>query len=611
MRRDAVRVTSRIVSRRDLDFLLYELLDVESLCRRPRFAEHSRDTFAAAIDTAMAIAEEKFAPHNRKADESEPRFREGRVEMIPEVGEAVRAFADAGFIAATYDTEQGGMQLPFTVAVACLGIFRGANVSTDAYGSLTQGAADLVNEFGTPAQRSKYLEPMLTGRFCGTMVLTEPQAGSSLADVATLATPREDGTWSIKGSKIFISAGDHEITENIVHCVLARTPGAPRGVKGISLFIVPKHRVNDDGSLGPRNDVSLAGLIHKMGFRGTTSTMLNFGERGACVGELLGELNQGLACMFQMMNGARIGVGLGAAALGYTAYLHALEYARERHQGREGRDPAEAPVPIVRHADVRRMLLAQKSIAEGAYALCLYAALLHDRSQHDATEVERREASQLLDLLTPVVKAWPSQHCVEANSLAIQVHGGYGYTRDYPVEQFFRDNRLNAIHEGTNGIQAIDLLGRKVFGAHGEAIGVLEREINAAVAAAEACGGDTDLGRETAEHAAMLAHAWHELVETTRILGTELRRDPRKALGNAHPYLEAFGHTVVAWLWLRQATRAAAGLASARGTDADFYQGKLAAARYFFRWELPAVAPKHALLRSLDPTCLEVQEAWL
>src|SRR5688572_30526946 len=409
MRRDSVAAQSRIVSRRDVDFLLYELLDVESLCRRPRFAEHSRDTFAAALDTAMAIAEEKFAPHNRKADENEPRFVDGRVELIPEVAEAVRAFADAGFIAATYDTEQGGMQLPFTVAMACIAIFRGANTSTDTYGSLTQGAADLVNEFGTAAQKARYLAPMLTGRFAGTMVLTEPQAGSSLADVASLATPRGDGTWSIKGSKIFITAGDHEITENIVHLVLARTPGAPKGVKGISLFIVPKHRVNDDGTPGARNDVSLAGLIHKMGFRGATSTMLNFGERGDCVGELLGEEHQGLACMFQMMNGARIGVGLGAAALGYTAYLHALDYARERRQGREGRDPAEAPVPIVRHADVRRMLLAQKAIAEGAYALCLYAALLQDRSHHDATEVERREASELLDLLTPIVKAWPSQ----------------------------------------------------------------------------------------------------------------------------------------------------------------------------------------------------------
>ena len=604
MRRDNVPLASKIVSRRDLDFLLYELLDVESLCRRPRFAEHSRETFSATLDTAFAIAEEKFAPHNRKADENEPHFRDGRVEMIPEVGEAVRAFGDAGFIAATYDVEQGGMQLPFTVAVACVGIFRGANVSTDTYGSLTQGAADLVNEFGTAAQKKKYLEPMLTGRFAGTMVLTEPQAGSSLADVSTMATSRGDGTWSIKGSKIFITAGDHEITENIVHLVLARTPGAPKGVKGISLFIVPKRRVNDDASLGTRNDVSLAGLIHKMGFRGATSTMLNFGESGECIGELLGEEHQGLACMFQMMNGARIGVGLGAAALGYTGYLHALDYARERRQGREGRDPAEAPVPIVRHPDVRRMLLAQKAIAEGAYALCLYAALLHDRSHHDETEVLRREAGQLLDLLTPIVKAWPSQHCVEANSLAIQVHGGYGYTRDYPVEQFFRDNRLNAIHEGTNGIQAIDLLGRKVFGAHGGALGLLEREVSAAASEGERAGG------ETGEQAGALAHAWHELIETTRILGTELRRDPRKALANSHPYLEVFGHPVVAWLWLRQATLAARALAKG-AEDPDFYQGKLAAARYFFRWELPSVAPKHALLRSLDTTTLEVQEAWL
>ena len=599
-----MRVASRIVSRRDLDFVLFELLAIESLCGRPRFADHSRATFGATLDTAFEIAEEKFAPHNRKADENEPRFVDGRVEMIPEVAEAVRAFADAGFIAGTYDHEQGGMQLPFTVSMACFAIFRGANTSTDTYGSLTQGAADLVNEFATAEQKRKYLAPMLTGRFTGTMVLTEPQAGSSLADVTTMATPRGDGTWSIKGSKIFITAGDHEITENIVHLVLARTPNAPKGVKGISLFIVPKRRVNDDGTSGGRNDVNLAGLIHKMGFRGATSTMLNFGERGECVGELLGEEHQGLACMFHMMNEARIGVGLGAAAVGYAGYLHALEYARERRQGREGRDPEAQPVPIIRHADVRRMLLAQKAIVEGALALCLYAAMLQDRSRHEPTEVKRRDAGLLLDLLTPIVKAWPSQHCVDANSLAIQVHGGYGYTRDYAVEQFFRDNRLNAIHEGTNGIQAIDLLGRKVFGAHGEGLGLLEREINATLAEAESTSD-----AQIVEHAQALTQAWHELIETTRVIGTELRRDARTALANAYPYLEVFGHTVVAWLWLRQALAARRGLEES-STESDFYRGKLAAARYFFRWELPATQPKHALLRSLDPTCLDVQEAW-
>ena len=597
-----MRLDSRIVSRRDLDFVLFELLEVDALCARPRFAEHSRATFAAALDTALEIAAEKFAPHNRRSDESEPRFDGERVQMIPEVKEAVRAFAEAGFIAATYDYEQGGMQLPFSIALACLGIFRGANTATDAYGSLTVGAADLIHEFGSEAQKARYLAPMLAGRFLGTMVLTEPQAGSSLADITATATPNADGTYLLKASKIFISAGDHELAENIVHLVLAKLPGAPRGVKGISLFIAPKYRVNDDGSVGCRNDVALAGLIHKMGFRGTTSTMLNFGEHGECVAELVGEPHEGLAYMFQMMNGARIGVGLGATALGYTGYLHALDYARERRQGRTGKDPAEPQVPIIRHADVRRMLLAQKAYTEGALALCLYAGTLVDRQRHAETEVERSDAGLLLDLLTPVVKAWPSQYCVEANSLAIQVHGGYGYTRDYPVEQFFRDNRLNAIHEGTNGIQALDLLGRKVFAAQGAPLGLLEREIEGTLAQARAAGDE-----EIALHAEALSHAWQEIVDTTRVIGMQLRRDTRLALANAHVYLEVFGHTLVAWLWLRQALAAHRALAA---EPSDFYRGKLAAARYFFRWELPATAPKHALLRSLDTSCLEMQEAW-
>ena len=595
-------MATQLLSRRDLDFVLFEMLHVEELCRRPRFAEHSRETFAAALDTASEIAGEKFAPHNRKSDEQEPQFDGERVTLIPEVAEAFKAFADAGFVAATYDYDQGGMQLPNAIAFACYGIFRSANTATDAYCTLTVGAADLINEFASPEQKRRYLEPMLAGRFLGTMVLTEPQAGSSLADITTTATPRADGRYAIKGSKVFISAGDHELGENIVHLVLARMPDAPRGVKGISLFIVPKHRVEADGTIGPRNDVALAGLIHKMGFRGTTSTMLNFGEKGECIGELVGEPHQGLSYMFQMMNGARIGVGLGAAALGYTGYLHALSYARERVQGRASKDPQEPQVPIVRHADVKRMLLAQKAYAEGALALCLYAGHLTDVQKHAATDVERKEAGLLLDLLTPVVKAWPSQFCVEANSLAIQVHGGYGYTREYPVEQIYRDNRLNAIHEGTNGIQALDLLGRKVFAA-GSPLGLLEREIEQTLAAA-ALVSDTEIRTQ----AAKLAEAWHDTIDTTGALRGAMQRDPRLALANASVYLEMFGHTLVAWLWLRQALVAYHGLHS--GRDVDFYRGKLSAARYFFRWELPKTAAQHALLRSLDTSCLEMEESW-
>ncbi len=388
--------------------------------------------------------------------------------------------------------------------------------------------------------------------------------------------------------------------------MLAKIPGSPPGVKGISLFIVPKHRVNADGSLGPPNDVTLSGVFHKMGYRGTISTQLSFGERGECRGELVGQPHQGLAYMFHMMNGARIGVGLGAVMIGYTSYLHALDYARERPQGRPlgAKDPRSPQVPIVQHADVRRMLLSSKSYVEGGLALCLYAARLDDELDTAASPDARREAELLLSLLTPVVKAWSSQYCLQASDLAIQVYGGYGYTREYPVEQFYRDNRLNPIHEGTNGIQALDLLGRKALGGGGKALELLVRAIRADIEAAGREGTLRGFGAE-------LGQAMERLVATTRRLGEGAARDVERGLANASVYLEAMGHVVVAWMWLRQAVAATSALISARGEDADFYRGKLAACRYFFRWELPRIGPQLALLDSLDSTCLEAQPAWL
>jgi alkylation response protein AidB-like acyl-CoA dehydrogenase len=583
-------MSSKIISRRDLDFMLFELLEVQTLPRAVRFAEHSRETFGAAIDTALQIATERFAPHRRDADTHEPRLDGGRVVLIPEVGRALKAFVDAGFMAATFDEADGGMQLPRTVATACWALFKGANIATDTYASLTIGVANMIHAFGSVAQKARCLPPLLAGRWFGTMVLTEPQAGSSLAQIRASATPQTGGRYAIKGHKIFITAGDHELGDNIIHLVLARLPDAPPGVKGISLFIVPKFRVED----GAPNDVALAGLIHKMGCKGTTSAMLNFGERGECIGELLGAPHDGLACMFRMMNEARINVGIAATMLAYTGYLHALDYARERLQPQ---------VPIVRHADVRRMLLAQKVVAEGGLALCLYGALLSDRAEVADTDAQRRDASRLLDLLTPVIKAWCSAHGTAANSLALQVHGGYGYTREYPVEQFLRDNRLNSIHEGTDGIQALDLLGRKVGADEGAALQLLGQEVERTVAQARALDNEA-----LAAHAGQLSIAWRELEITTHVLLAALARDPARALAHASLYLDAFGQTVVAWIWLRQAVLA---MPHADGGEADFYRGKLAAARYFFHHELPQTAPQHTLLRSLDADLVELDEAWL
>ena len=599
---------SKLLNRRDLDFILYELLDVESLTKRPRFAEHSRETFDAALDTAAKIAEEKFAPHNRKADLNEPRFENGRVKMIPEVAEALLAFREAGFMAASQDFELGGMQLPWTVAQACFAWFSAANISTAGYPFLTVANANLIRTFGSPAQKSKYLPSLLSGRFLGTMCLSEPQAGSSLSDIRTIAHPREDGSYRMVGNKMWISAGEHELSENIVHLVLARIQGAPAGVKGISLFIVPKYRVNDDGTLSGRNDVALAGLNHKMGFRGTTNCVLNFGEQGGAYAELVGEPNRGLACMFHMMNEARIGVGMGATMLGYTGYLHALAYARERPQGRlpGGKNAQQPQVKIIEHADVKRMLLAQKAYVEGALALCLYCSMLVDESRTTENHTVRCEAELLLDILTPIAKAWPSQYCLEANSLAIQVHGGYGYTREYPVEQFYRDNRLNPIHEGTNGIQALDLLGRKAGMNGGAAMQLLARQTSATVRDAFSCDSE-----ELRRCGRLLNDALDRVAAVTRnLLGVVARGEVDLGLANASVYLDMMGHTVIGWIWLRQGLVALKKLETAHGADRDFYQGKLQACAFFFRWELPKTAQWSDLLESLDPTCLDMQDEW-
>jgi alkylation response protein AidB-like acyl-CoA dehydrogenase len=571
-----VAAVSKVFSRRDLDFLLYEWLDAEALTARERFAEHSRETFDAFLDVSQQIAERDFAPHNRTGDLNEPTFDGERVTMIPEVGRALKVFAESGLIAAGFPAEHGGLQLPHVVQRACFLWFQAANTGTSAYAMLTSGNAHLLMTHGTEDQIQRYVHPMLEGRFTGTMCLSEPQAGSSLSDVATKAVKRDDGTYLVNGGKMWISGGDHELSENIIHLVLARVAGAPAGVKGLSLFIVPKKNLDT----GERNGVILAGLNHKMGYRGTTNTVLAFED---AVGELVGEEGHGLAYMFLMMNEARIGVGSGAVALGYTGYLHALAYARERQQGRPigDKDPTAPPVAIVEHPDVRRMLLASKSYVEGGLALVLYAAKLLDEPSP--------ENDLLLDTLTPIVKAWPSQWCRLANDHAIQIHGGYGYTREYPVEQFYRDNRLNSIHEGTDGIQALDLLGRKVTQKGGAGLALLLDRIRATASEVPRLG---DAVIEATEY----------LEETTAKLWAT--GDPRTALVNASAYLDAVGHIVIAWMWLEQ-------WRAAEGKEGDFYEGKRLAARYFVRQELPRIGPMLDLVDSGDTLILDMDDAWL
>ncbi|MFO7705830.1 MAG: acyl-CoA dehydrogenase [Halopseudomonas sp.] len=599
-------MTDTLLDSRNLAFELYEVLDAEGLTLRPRFAEHNRETFDAAIGTARSIAEKYFAPHNRKNDENEPKFVDGAAELIPEIKPAVDAFLQAGFLNATRTFEQGGMQMPNLLSQACFAHFQSANVATSSYPMLTMGAANLIEAFGSDEQKQRFLQPMIEGRFFGTMALTEPHAGSSLSDIRTKAEPAGDGSYRLKGNKIYISGGDHPLSDNIVHMVLGKLPDAPAGVKGISLFIVPKFLVNADGSVGERNDVALAGLFHKMGWRGTTSTALNFGEKGECVGYLVGKPHQGLSYMFQMMNEARIGVGMGATMLGYAGYLYSLKYARDRPQGRlpDGKDPSSDQVAIIQHTDIKRLLLTQKAYVEGAFDLGLYAARLFDDTETLETEEQRRTALELLDLLTPIVKSWPSEFCLKANEHAIQILGGAGYTREYPVEQYYRDNRLNPIHEGTHGIQSLDLLGRKVAMNNGAALKQLSGLIQATCLRASEYDSLSAL-REPLEK----LHA-HIGKVTLALLGDMGQGKINQALANSALYLNAFGHMVIGWRWLEQAVCAERGLAEGKASDADFYRGKLQAARFFLTWEVPACHHALSILESRDDTCLGMQTDW-
>ena len=593
---------TKLISLKDLDFLLYQVFDAEQLTQLDRYKEHDKTTFNSILDTAEGIATDFFAPHNAKADQNEPTFDGQKVTTIPEVKVAWKQFAASGLLSAQHDYENGGMQLPTLINMACNAFFMSANPSTVAYPFLTSAAANVIQAFGTQQQKQTFLESMFNGRFSGTMALTEPDVGSSLGDLTTKAIPHDDGSYRIKGQKMFISGGDQDITENIVHLVLARIQDAPQGVKGISLFIVPKFRTNLDGSLAGSNDVQLAGLLHKMGYKGTTSTVLSFGENEQCQGFLIGEAGSGLKYMFKMMNEARVGVGLGAAMIGYRGYLESLEYARNRPQGRltTEKNPLSKPVNIIEHTDVRRMLLAQKSYVEGSLALCLFAARLIDEHQADHNE----NSAILLDLITPIVKSFPSAYGPKANDLAIQVLGGAGYTREYPVEQCYRDNRLNPIHEGTFGIQSLDLLGRKLWQHDSQGFKLLTQRFHKTI---EECNSD-----DARELANICCKHFATLEKTTHELGTALHQGKiNQTLANSALYLDMFGKLVVAWLWLEIVNHAEKVFKnSTHIEDQNFLAGKIQAARYFIRWELPEVEHQAKLLMSFDDTCLAMDKGW-
>jgi alkylation response protein AidB-like acyl-CoA dehydrogenase len=598
---------SDLIDRPMLDFLLHDWLNLDDLLARDAYAEHSRASVGAMLDTAAKISETDFLPFYKKSDQSEPWQDEAGAHVLPEVRRAIKAYAEAGFAAASFPPALGGLGVPFLVHNAAMAFFNAANIPFAAYALLSVGNAGIIGAYGSPRQIEGFMTPQLEGRWTGTMALSEPQAGSSLADITTRAVA--DGAdefgsrYRITGTKMWISAGDHDASDNIVHLVLAKIPGPDgkliAGTKGISIFIVPKLLPG-----GERNDVVLAGLNHKMGNRGTTNTLLNFGEAtkfhpqggDGAVGWRVGDVGQGLPIMFRMMNEARIGVGLGATMLGYRGYRLALDYARTRPQGRKigTRDAGTRQVAIIEHPDVKRMLLASKAYCEGALALILYCSKLVDDSRTAKTEAARQHAEAILGLLTPVAKTWPSEYGLAANELAIQVHGGYGYTRDFDVEQLYRDNRLNAIHEGTTGIQAMDLLGRKIIRDGGAAFSMFaEMTANAADAAPEEFAGE----------AAALGIAMADLTAALDVL--RACNDETEMLANATNFLSAFGHTVLGFIWLTVITALAG-----KDMAPEAAAGRRAAARFFFAFEMPKINAWLAPINAGNRLTVAMRESW-
>ncbi len=597
-------MTSKFVSKRNLQFLLYEVFDIVELTRYPYFSQHNKKTFDMILDAGIKMAKDLLYPVCEEMDRRQPVMENGRVKVHPSVRSLMRAFGEGGWIAARFDEKFDGEQLPHMISDCYQFVFCAANYAAAAYAGLTSKAARLITSFGSPEQIETYVPHMLSGKWQGTMALTEPQAGSSLADITTTAVPTDKGFYHISGQKIFISAGDHDGVDNIVHLMLAKIEGAPAGVKGISLFIVPRKRPTGDGGL-EENDVTVTQIYHKMGYRGTPITELSMGDKDDCRGYLVGSANNGLAYMFQMMNSSRIGVGAGAAAISTAAYYAALEYARKRPQGRVigEKDLASPQVPIIRHADVKRMLLFQRAFVEGAHCLlmqcCLYADL-----EHVLEGKEKERAALLLDLLTPVAKSYPSETSVLSTSMAIQCLGGYGYCEDFPVEQYFRDTRIHPIHEGTTGIQGMDLLGRKVRMADGKAFTFFVEEVRGALSRAR----ETD---RLEPYVDRLDRALTRLVEVTETLTSRAASNGTAVyLADATLYLEYFSLVTVAWQWLLQMIAADQRLsANLSKSEKRFYEGKWHTGRYYFHYELPKTRALIERLLDTDPITLEMDPA--
>jgi len=577
-------MAEKFVSMRNLKFLLYEVFDVESITRYPRYEEHGREIFDMVLETGLKMSRDVLLPCLSEMDKNPPDLVDGEVKVHPAVRTLMKSCGEGGWIGAHASYERGGQQLPTTITSAFRFLFSAANYSASVFPFLTSGAAHLVESFGSEELFQTYVPRMFSGEWQGTMALTEPQAGSSLTDITTTAFSTDEGYYKLKGQKIFISCADHDGVDNVVNLLLARIQGAPPGVKGISLFVVPKKRIREDGTLED-NDIVTATVYHKLGYRGSPLTQLSLGEADDCRGWLVGEPHKGIRYMFQLMNEARIEVGMGAAAIASAAYYASLAYARERPQGRKitSKDPTQAQIPIIEHADVKRMLLFQRAVVEGALSLLFQCATYVDQVAVLEGD-EKEKATLLLDILTPVAKTYPSEMGVLSVSAGLQCLGGYGFCDEFPLEQYYRDVRIHPIHEGTTTIQGMDLLGRKVVMKEGKALLLfLEEAEKTAAGAAE----DPELVRE----ARALREALEKLKEVTgHLTGMALEGKIELFLADASLYLEMFGIIAVAWQWLIQARKIRdVQEKGTAGVDANFYNGKLLTFRFFFGYELPKI----------------------
>jgi len=598
-------MAQQIADRRDIDFVMFEQFAVDQLSQSEQFAEFNRKTIEMIVKEARNLALKEILPTNKIGDDKGVSLENGQVRVPEEFHRAYRLYCEGEWVGTTENPDYGGQGMPKSVGMGASDYLLGANTALNLYIGLAVGAGHLIEEFGTEQQKKMFLEKIYTGQWGGTMLLTESQAGSDLGAITSQATPNEDGTYNLSGQKIFITGGDQDMTENIVHPVLARVEGAPAGTAGISLFLVPKYWVHEDGSMGELNDIVCSGVEEKMGIHGSSTCTMNLGDKGRCKGLLLGRENKGMRQMFLMMNQARLLVGMQGLALASNSYMNAVNYAREREQGRHLMNMADksAPaVPIIQHPDVRRMLLNMKVYVDGMRSLIYYANYCEDRKRVAETEEEQEKYQNIIDVLIPICKAYCTDRAIDVCNLGIQIYGGFGYIREYPQEQLLRDCRITPIYEGTNGIQAMDLLGRKLGMKKGKAIMDLMGEVQQTIAQAK------EFSR-VAESAEQVEKAVNKLAEVSRNIGQKAASEEvMKAFANAYPFMEVSGDVVMAWMLLWRSTVAAQQLNGAKKKDVPFYEGQIKSMEYFVNSVLPITLGKMDLINNLDATAVDMED---